>query len=194
MFLFVAVLACAQVPDAGKKLVRQLAAAPALTAAKPKPPRELIPVEGTPGLSAFIDKDQVGLHDGKRLWAWTLPARLEGEVKQAFTVPGRPDQFIACTGDREPAGKSGCVWLAPKCGAAVLLTERFTRVEATPDAGLTARVSAHPACLIDGPEPRWVDDGDSRGVLAGTLETHSCAPPTWSHANLESNLPRCDGG
>jgi hypothetical protein len=234
MLLLVAAMLCMQKPDAGLdrshgltgkppvygKTPRQLTSAPSLTLATAKPPRELITVDGTPGLTAFIDKDQVGLHDGKRLYAWTLPAPLQGDVGTAFTVPGRPDQFIACRDrdcvrgkpcrdDRAYAHERQCVWLAPKCGAAALLADRFIRVEASGQT-LLAQVLAHPLCLPDGPEPRWLDDNSGvllGSVLQGELETHACAAPTWARAmgatrwnadagQLEQarDLPRCDGG
>lgn len=199
MLLLLAAVLCSQAPDAGqargKPMLQQLGPAPALTAAPAKPPRELITVDGTPGLTAFIDKDQVGLRDGKRLLAWKLPAPLDGDVGSAFTVPGRPDQYIACLDrdcargrpcapDRDSVPKRECVWMAPKCGAAVLFAQRFVRVEKAGSA-LTAEILAHPSCLNDGAEPRWLDDGSAPKlgtVLQGDLETHPCAPPTWTHA------------
>ncbi len=62
-----------------------------LKVATPKPPRELLTVEGVPSLMAFIDKEQVGVRQGKRFWAWSLPAPLNGDVGDELAVTGRLD-------------------------------------------------------------------------------------------------------
>jgi hypothetical protein len=166
-----------------------------LKTTSPKPPRELITIEGMPSLMAFLDRDQVGVRQGQRFWAWALAAPLRGDVKDAFAVPGRPDQIIVCLNRDcargEPCGKEraasrnrACVWLAPKCDQAVLLSERYARIERQNDA-LFAEVASTPACLPDGPEPQWTVRAGSAaadGVLRGELETHACAPPTWKSA------------
>jgi hypothetical protein len=179
-----------------------------LKTATAKPPRELITIEGMPSLMAFIDRDQVGVRQGTRFWAWSLSEPLTGDVPDAFTVPGRPDQIIICM-NRDcvrgaPCAKGraadrsrSCVWLAPKCEQAALLAGRYARIERSND-GLNAEVYSAAACLPgDGPEPKWSsrDDGTrgSSGVLRGELETHACAPPTWKRA-LGAFLSSGDNG
>jgi hypothetical protein len=167
-----------------------------LKTTSPKPPRELITIEGMPSLMAFIDRDQVGVRQGQRFWAWALAAPLRGDVKEAFSVPGRPDQIIVCMNrdcsrgepcakERAAARSRACVWLAPKCDQAVLLSERYARVERQNET-LLAEVDSTPACLpSDGPEPQWsvrAGSAPADGVLRGELETHACAPPTWKNA------------